>query len=282
MAAEIVEHDVDCLRHHRRLTRLSRLHLDSCGISPSALQIILSVPQALRSLELTEYDYRAPLRHPIRDLEELQMALRPQEDSLRELHLGLLFQRRGFREPYDLSNFKNLRKLTLECTQMNGVVHASLSAKDGEVKISEIAAVNTRNIVWVRLPEHSFTLVLQTAPGHMLTDSDVRRGIEGLGRSLRKPRGSSRQLSHAFETRLVIVRQTQAKWAVPPYLYNEHVPEKVICYDSFASRSTWDFRTDAELETEEDVHRLRAAMTPVHDTLAGGPGDFLLGQLNSA
>ena len=46
----------------------------------------------------------------------------------------------------------------------------------------------------------------------------------------------------------MVVRQTEPKGAVPPYLYNEHVPEKVVCYDSFASTPNWDFKTKTDLE----------------------------------
>ena len=281
VAAKIGLQHVNHLRHHKKLTRLSSLHLDHCSISAKALEIIISVPRALESLELTEYDYGAPLMHPMRNAEEVKMALSPQEDSLRDLHLGLLYQRRGSRTPYDFCNFANLRNLTLECTTLDSVLHSSLVLKDRMLKISETTIFNARYLIWITLPDRPFSLELQTAPGYILTDVDVRTGIERLGRSLRGPRDHRQQSSQVFETRLVIVRQTKPKGAVPPYLYDEHVPEKVICYDSFAPTSNWDFKTEAELQTDEEIGRLRN-MTPFPGNVGAVPGDFLLGQLNSA
>jgi hypothetical protein len=77
------------------------------------------------------------------------------------------------------------------------------------------------------------------------------------------------------------MRQTRPKGAVPPYLYNEHVPEKVVCYDSFASESNLDFKTDKERKDDEDRRRLQDS-TPFPVVGDGETGDLLLGQLNSA
>ena len=281
VAAYIDAHHVNHLRHHKKLTPLSRLHFDHCSISSTALETILSVPRALKSLELTEHDYGVSPGPSIHDPEELQMALSPQQYSLRHLHLGLLFHQQGFRTPYDFSSFANLQKVVLERRQLNSVLHSSLAPKDGMIKISEVGGSNSRQMLWITFPQRPFSLEIQTAPGHMLTNSDVRRGIEGLGRSLRGPCSTNLQSSPIFDTRLVIVRQTEQKGAVPPYLYGEHVPEKVVCYDSFATAASWDIKTEAELHADEVTRRLRDAR-PFPDIVDDTRGDFLIGQLNSA
>jgi hypothetical protein len=278
VAAEIGAHNVSYLRHHKKLTRLSRLHLDHCDIDPKALEIILSVPRALRSLELTEYDYGG-VNYAIGSHEELGMALSPQEDSLRDIHLGLRSQQWGIRAPYDFCDFTNLEKLTLECMSLDDFPYSPSALKGHTLKITGNGAI--RHIIWIVIPKRLFSLVLQTPAGYRLNVRDSKTGIERLGRFLRTPDITGVQSSPAFETRLIIVRQTEPKGAVPPYLYDEHVPEKVVCYDSFASASKWDFKTNHERRTDETIRRLRD-MTPFPDAAEGVPGDFLLGQLNSA
>ena len=281
VAAYIDAQYVNHLRHHQKLTPLSRLHFDHCNISSTALKTILSVPRSLKSLELTEYDYGVSPGPSIHGPEELQVALSPQQYSLRHLHLGLIFHHRGFHTPYDFSSFESLQKVVLECRQLNNVLHSSLAPKDGVIKMSEVGASNPRHMLWITFPQRPFSLKIQTAPGHILTDSDVRRGIERLGRSLRAPRSTDLHSSPVFDARLFIVRQTEQRGAVPPYLYNEHVPEKVVCYDSFATAASWDVRTEAELRADEDIRRLRDAR-PFSHIGDDARGDFLMGQLNSA
>jgi hypothetical protein len=248
VAAEIGADDVSYLRHHKRLTKLSRLRLDHCDVCPKALAIILSVPRALISLVLTEYDYRGIPKYCISNDGQLGMALNPQIDSLRDLYLGLRFQQQSFPTPYDFSNFTSLQKLILECRPLDNRLHPSLALTDRTLQISELDNVTVRRVVWITFPEHPMCLVLQTPPGYRLTASDTQRDIEKLGQSLRITHDAVVQPRRAFEIRLMVVRQTEPKGAVPPYLYNEHVPEKVVCYDSFASTPNWDFKTKAEVE----------------------------------
>jgi hypothetical protein len=278
VAAEIGARNVSYLTHHKKLTPLSRLHLDHCDVAPEALEIILSVPRALQSLELTEYDY-GPVKHAIRHPEELRMALSPQGDSLRDLHLGLRSQQRGFRAPYDFCNFASLQQLTLECMSLDNIVTSSLALEGRMLKITGNGTL--RQIVWIVAPERPFSLVLETTPGYKLDTLDGQTGIERLGQALRTPKESYVRSSPTFRIRLVIVRQTEPKGAVAPYLYDEHVPEKVICYDSFASKSNWDFKTENERQTDTDTRRLRD-MTLLPEFADDDAGDILLGQLNSA
>jgi hypothetical protein len=270
VAAEIGADDVSYLRHHKRLTRLSRLHLDHCDVCPKALEIILSVPRALVSLVLTEYDYRGPHKYCISNDEELGMALAPQIDSLRDLYLGLRFQQQSFPTPYNFSNFASLDKLILECKPLDNLLHPSLVFTDRMLQISQFVNATVRHVVWITFPKRPLCLVLQTPPGYRLTASDTQRDIEKLGRSLRITHDAVVWSPQAFETRLIMVRQTEPKGAVPPYLYNEHVPEKVVCYDSFASTSNWDFKTEAELQTDEENRSSRNA-TPLPDNVGSAP-----------
>jgi len=260
VAAEIGTDDVSYLRHHKRLTRLSRLHLDHCDVCPKALEIILSVPRALISLVLTEYDYRDPHKYCISNNEELGMALIPQIDSLRDLYLGLRFQQQSFPTPYDFSNFTSLQKLILECMPLDNLLHHSLVLTNRTLQISEFDQATVLHVVWITFPDRPLCLVLQTPPGHRLTASETQRDIERLGQSLRITHDAVVRSPQAFEIRLMMVRQTEPKGAVPPYLYNEHVPEKVVCYDSFASTSNWDFKTEAELRTDEENRSSRNVM----------------------
>lgn len=278
VAASLGPHSVSYLRHHKKLTTLSRLHLDHCDISPQALEIILSVPRALQSLEFTEYNYGNAFQYAVRDVEQLLRALSPQEDSLKDLQLCLRFHRSGFQRPYDFRNFTSLQKLTMECQPLS---KCSLALKDRVLQIMRPRITSHLIWIWVVLPERPFCFVLQTPPGHRLDTVDDRTAIENLGRSLSMHHNPNTQPLPALETRLVIVRQTRPKGAVPPYLYNEHVPEKIVCYDSFASGSNWDFKTDKERKDDEDRRRLRDN-TPFPDVGDGETGDLLLGQLNSA
>ena len=273
VAAKIGPGDVSYLRHHKRLTKLSRLHLDHCNVCPKALEIILSVPRALISLVLTEYDYRAPHKYSISNGEELGMALTPQIDSLRDLSLGLRFQQQSFPTPYDFSNFTSLEKLILECMPLDNLLHPSLVLTDRTLQISKFDNATVRHVVWITFPERPLCLVLQTPPRYRLTASDTQRDIERLGRSLRITHDTVVRSPQAFEIRLMMVRQTERKGAVPPYLYNEHVPEKVVCYDSFASTSNWDFKTETELQTDEENRSSRNAM-PLPENVDSAPGAF--------
>jgi hypothetical protein len=268
VAAEIGADDVSYLRHHKRLTKLTRLHLDHCDVCPKALATILSVPRALISLVLTEYDYRDPPKYCISQDEQLGMALNPQIDSLRTLHLGLRAQHLSFPTPYNFSNFTSLQKLILECRPLDNHLRHSLVLIDRTIQISQLDNVTIRHVVWIILPDHPMSLVLQTPPGYRLTASDTQRDIEKLGRSLRVTHDAVLQFRQAFETRLMMVRQTAPKGAVPPYLYYEHVPEKVVCYDSFASTSNWDFDTKAEVQAEEESRELLNEM-PLPDSALG-------------
>jgi hypothetical protein len=281
VAAEIGARDVSYLKQHKRLTKLSRLHLDHCDISPKALEIILSVPRALISLVLTEYDYRGPYKYCISNDEELGMVLTPQIDSLRDLHLGLRFQQQSFPTPYDFSNLTSLEKLTLECMPLDNLLHPSLVLTDRTLQISEFDNATIRHVVWVTFPRRPLCLVLQTPPGYRLTASDTQRDIEKLGRSLRITHDAVVRSPQAFEIRLMMVRQTERKGAVPPYLYNEHVPEKVVCYDSFAPTSNWDFKTETELQTDEENRSSRNVM-PLPGEADRRTGGIPLGQLSSA
>jgi hypothetical protein len=252
VSASLGPHSVGDLRHHKRLTPLSRLHLDHCDVSPEALKIILLVPRALQSLEFAEYSYGNTFRYAIRDVEQLVTAMSPQEDSLRELQLRLRFHQSGFRRPFDFGNFTRLQKLTVECQPINPC-HVVLEGRVLQITgPTDIALVSW---IWIVLPERPFNLVLQIPPGHKLYAADDRRAIENVGRSLSTRHNAGKQPSPALETRLVIVRQTRPKGAIPPYLYNEHVPEKVVCYDSFASGSNWDFETNQERQEAEDLRR---------------------------
>ena len=141
-------------------------------------------------------------------------------------------------------------------------------------------------------------LVLQTPPGYRLTASDTQRDIERLGRSLRITHDAVVWSPQAFEIRLMMVRQTEPKGAVPPYLYNEHVPEKVVCYDSSASTPNWDFntkteleptpvvtivgpwdfKTEAELQTDKENRSSRNGM-PLPDNVDSAPEAFSLANL---
>jgi hypothetical protein len=273
VAAEISTNDVIYLKHHKRLTKLSHLHLDHCDVSPKALGIILSVPRALISLVLTEYDYRSLPKYYISSDEQLEMALSPQIDSLRDLYLGLRFQQQSFPTPYDFSNFTSLQKLILECRPLDNRPRHSLVLTDRTLQISELDNITVRRVAWVTFPERPMCLVLQTPPGYRLTASDTQRDIERLGRSLRITHDAVVQPQRAFEIRLMVVRQTEQKGAVPPYLYNEHVPEKVICYDSFASTPNWDFKTKAELEStlERGIEDLVPNEMPLPDSAPGEP-----------
>jgi hypothetical protein len=240
VAAEIGANDVSYLRHHKRLTKLSRLHLDHCDVCPKALEIILSVPRALVSLVLTEYDCRGPHKYCISNDEELGMALTPQIDSLRDLCLGLRFQQQSFSTPHDFSNFTSLEKLVLECMPLDNLLHPSLVLTDRTLQISGFDGATLRHVVWITFPERPLCLVLQTPPGYRLTACDTQRDIEKLGRSLRRTHDAVVRSPQAFEIRLMMVRQTERRGAVPLHLYNDYVPEKVVCYDSFASTSNWD------------------------------------------
>jgi hypothetical protein len=248
VAAEIGSHNVSYLRHHKKLTPLSHLHLDHCDVAPEALEIILSVPQALQALELTEYEY-GRVKYAILDPEELMIALSRQGDSLRDLHLGLRPQKWGVRAPCNFCNFTSLRKLTLECMSLDDVVDFSLAMEGRMIKITG----HHYHIVWIISPKHPFSLVLQTPPDYMLNTDDGQAVIERLGRSLRAPNESSLRSSPTFGTRLTIVRQTEIKGAIAPYLYEEHVPEKIVCYDSIASASNWDFKTDDECQRDANI-----------------------------
>lgn len=270
--------DVSHLRHHKKLTALSRLHLDHCDICPLALEIILSVPRALQSLELTEYDYGNTFQYNVRDVEQLMTALSPQEDSLQDLQLGLRFQRSGFQTPCDFRNFTKLQKLIVECQPLN---NCPLTLEGRMLQITEPGVIPHLSWIWIVLPERPFSLVLETPPGHRLDAADDRAAIEKLGRSLSLRHNPSTQPLPSLDTRLVIVRQTRPKGAVPPYLYNEHVPEKVVCYDSFASAPNWDFETDGERQDDEDTRR-RRDRTPFPGIDGGEAGEFFPGQLNSA
>jgi hypothetical protein len=278
VAAEIGARSVSYLRHHKNLTPLSRLHLDHCDVAPEALEIILSVPRALQSLELTEYDY-GPVKHAIRHPEELKMALSPQGDSLRDLHLGLRSQQRGSRAPYDFCNFTSLQKLTLECMSLDNIFPSSLTLEGRVLKITGKGSV--RQLVWIVAPKCPFSLVLETPPGYKLDTLDGQTGIESLGQALRTPKESNLQSSSTFGVRLVIVRQTEPKGAVAPYLYNEYVPEKVVCYDSFASKSNWDFKTENERQADTITRRIQD-MTDFAEFADGDGWDIYVGHLNSA
>jgi len=266
VAAEIGAHHVNALTHSEKLTPLSRLHLDHCDVATYALEVILSIPRALESLELTEFgygwqsDYGWSLRYGIRDHEELNMVLSPQADSLRDLHLGLHFQGEPFQTPHDFCNFTSLQSLILECMPLENALCSPVGPENNMLKISEFGTL--LNIVWIVFPTRPISLVLQMPPGCRLTADDCQRSIERFGRSLKECRDTSIQSSPTLTTRLIIVRQTAAKGVVPPYLYNEHVPEKVVCYDSLAPTSNWDFETDTELQTGGDLTPTRCNARP--------------------
>ncbi len=278
VAAEINPMSVGYLRHYRKLTPLSHLHLDHCDVSFRALEAILSLPRALELLELQEYDYGRSYKYGLTSPEELKAALVTQKDTLRELHLGLRRQSTIFAGPLDSSYMAALQCLTIECAKLDNITHAMVvpngeNEKDIMLIASNVEMANSA-LVWMVVPQFSMRIVLQSPPGYM-PSRHTQLMIEGLGQILR---GYN---DRRVKVQLLMVRLTELEGAVPPYLHDEKVPEKVLCYDSFTGTSTWHTRTDAEMRAAEEICRMRHA-TAFSSSTVDTTGDFLLGQLNSA
>ena len=277
VAAEISPTSVCYLRHHRNLTCLRRLHFDHCDISFQALEAILLLPRALERLELQEYDYCRSYKYGLTSSEELKAALVAQKDTLKELHLGLRRQSTIFAGPLDFSYMATLQCLTIECAKLDNITHAMVvpnGERENDVMLiaSNIEMANSA-LVWMVVPNFSIKVVLQTPSGYV-PSRHTQLMIEGLGQILR---GYNDQ---RIKVQLFMMRLTEVG-AVPPYLHDEKVPEKVLCYDSFAATPTWDTRTDAEVRMAEEIYRMQHT-TPFSSSTVDTTGDFLLGQLNSA
>lgn len=280
MAAEINPADVAHLRHYKKLTPLNHLHLDHCDVSFRALETILSMPKALERLELQEYNYGPPsYKYGLTSAEELKAALIPQSHSLRELHINFRRQSTIFAGPLDLNYLGSLETLTVECAGLDSITHAMVVRDSEEERdimlIASHIEVSNAALVWIVVPRFNIKLVLQLPPGYM-PSRHTQLMIEGLGQVLRGYNDKR------LKVQLVVVRLTEVTDAVPPYLHNERRPERVLCYNSLAAKQNWNTKTNAEiLAAEEDRGRIQFA-APFSNGTEDTPGDFLLGQLNSA
>lgn len=272
--------DVARLRHYKKLTPLTHLHLDHCDVSFRALETILSMPRALQRLELQEYDYGPPsYKYGLTSAEELKAALVPQSQSLKELHIGFRRQSTIFAGPLDFNYFESLESLTVECTRLDNITHAMVVPDSGEERdimliASHIEVINAA-LVWIVVPRFNIKLVLQLPPGY-IPSRHTQLMIEGLGQVLR---GYNDQ---RLRVQLVVIRLTERKDAVAPYLHDERIPERVLCYDSLAATQNWNTKTDAEILAAEEERRRMQFATAVSNGTEDTPGDFLPEQLNSA
>lgn len=276
VAAEINAIDVAYLRHYRRVTPLAFLHLDHCDISYRALETIMSLPKALQGFELQEYNYNHSYKYGLTSSGELTAALVHQSHSLRHLHLGFRQISMILGAPLEVGYFVSLQTLTVECLELDDLLDALLianpaapAAGNNVLLIAGNNNVPRAMLVGIILPDFALKIMLQTPPGY-IPSRHSQYMIEHLGQII-----ETFNIGRA-RVQLVMVRLTEMVGAVPPYLYDEHIPEKVICYDSFAPKPKWDIKTKAEIRTEEEFQRLR------HAGSEDISEDFMLGQLNSA
>ena len=91
-----------------RSTPLASLTLEQCNMSESGLATLLSIPRALKSLDVREADRYGPRRYPFLSAAALAAALTPQKDCLESLSLEHAPQGN---HPVDLSEYPALRHI---------------------------------------------------------------------------------------------------------------------------------------------------------------------------
>lgn len=274
--ARIDSATLDHLKIYAQRTPLRHLFLDQCDISAAGLATILSLPTALKGVEVLEVRRQGPRRHELEYSQALLRALSLQRTSLESLALSLRDPRLPpFSQGFDMSSFHALRLLKVSCQRHGDSVYptslkwATYAPPSLDMLIfSEVELQHRQNNVAfpselqaclkaldpVDLSDVARTVCLSLQPGSDVR-ADARKAIEELGQRFRK---ASPQPSQATSSaapghrgqrkdggpRLCVTRFTRARGAIPPYLYREYRPEEIPLYDSSCKGTGWLSATD--------------------------------------
>ena len=119
--------DLYFLRHYRRRTPLTHLHLDNWDVSASGFESILATPTALESLKFQEYNYDGSIKHGFRVANDVLRALASQRESLKELHISFRGELGLAGQFLDLQGLSALLYLRFECPILPGRIERGLA-----------------------------------------------------------------------------------------------------------------------------------------------------------
>ena len=94
-------------------------------------------------------------------------------------------------------------------------------------------------------------------------------------------------LKASRNVQLLAYRRTKPRFAQPPYLYGEYVPEELLVYDSYCSQWHWDARAQVEIDDEvqaqkqADEARMQGEINVLPEYSETDPQDLLLNQINN-
>ena len=146
-------------------TSLHELHLLKSDIHSRSLAIMLAVPKALKSLEITQnFSRYPPLEHSPLNLNDFILAMAPQYESLESLTI--------IREAdyhYDnliLEKLTALRYLEIDLARLFPIIHTHERMVGAAFALSRILPPNLEELVWIDMKESDFlsnTVLLRTA-----------------------------------------------------------------------------------------------------------------------
>lgn len=267
--------DLDHLKIYAQRTPLRCLFLDQCDISAAGLATILSLPMALKGLEVLEVSQQGPRKHELEYSQPLFRALSLQRTSLESLALSLRDPRQSpFSQDFNMSSFHALRVLNISCKRHGDSVYPTslkwvtytppaldmlifseveLQHRQNNVNLPSELQTCLKALDPVDLSYLARTVCLSLQSGSDVR-ADARKTIEEVGQRFRKASSQTAQATSSAtpghhderkdSPRLFVTRFTRARGAIPPYLYREYRPEAIPLYDSSSKGTGWLSATD--------------------------------------
>lgn len=291
VSARMVDDETYAWDAGRPSTALKYLHLDHCLVDMDSLRTILKKPTALEILKIeTCCNSTVSL-----DTNKFDDVLSIQAGSLKYLRLRIPQGLIRDDMTLDLHSLTHLD--TLEVERGN---EASLMAEQTEINLvpppnlSHLIITNAYQGTGNRV--HGLLLLLNllleefspppniprlkhlafvSCPGACLREEMYHKGFEVLGKKMRE-RGVQLQFR----------RLTKIRDAVPPYFYDDFIPEEVVIYDNFSTEELWGAMTEDEAREKQEIEKAkrvhRNIVTPDGSEQEGDAEDrhdVLLGQL---
>lgn len=228
-----------------RSTPLKSLQLEQCDISASGLALLLSLPQALQSLNISESELFGPRLYTPLTVDALVSALLPLKDSLSSLALetvptGSL--------PLDLTPFTALTRMAFggSFTRLaSKIQHSSTTGPDSHrvlpVYPPHLASLKFgqayyRHRIEGKLIQPYIRTILEQKDAHTFTDLATITVCVG------EPEATMGKFTKAHEefgkeciahgVNFVAVGVTSTPGFIPPYFFGEPFPVETVLYDS--------------------------------------------------